>query len=159
MAHLDPPSRARDVRWLLSVQPATLCVVTPIQQFDRTIQRVDAIVAWHRRTYAAQGRPPQEWSDVLRGALVLAVAALDGLVDDLLLECVPQAIISGKQGATVDGWVEAAPNRALQALADTNPAARSACGASTRRTVGSRSVRRRTPMPAASAFRERPTFA
>lgn len=94
--------------------------MTPVEQFDRTVERANAIVELHQRTYAKKGRPPQEWSDVLRGALMLVVAALDALVDDLLVDRLPVAITRGVQGPTVDGWVKSDPKRALQALADPN---------------------------------------
>lgn len=97
--------------------------VTPLEQFDRTIARAEAIISLHKATYAVQGRPPQKWSDVLRGALMLAVAALDALVDDLLVECLPRAILAGKQGAKVNDWIKEHPHKALAALADPAPPA------------------------------------
>lgn len=97
--------------------------MTPLAQFDRTIKRADAVVSLHRRTYAAKGRPPQEWSDVLRGTLMLTVGALDALVDDLLVERLPIAILRGRQGFSVLKWVKDSPDRALQALSASTPQA------------------------------------
>ncbi|MGH7425133.1 MAG: hypothetical protein ACREJP_03085 [Candidatus Methylomirabilales bacterium] len=50
--------------------------------FDRTLQRVDDLLDLHPVLHGTQGRPRQTVSDVLRGGLVLGLAALDALVVD-----------------------------------------------------------------------------
>lgn len=59
---------------------------------------------------------------MLRGALLLAVAALDALVDDLVVEFLPKAILAGKQGGDIAKWVKEAPDQPLAALAAADPA-------------------------------------
>jgi hypothetical protein len=64
------------------------------------MERVEALVNLHSRETATrgQGRPSQEMSDVLRGALVLAVAALDAVVLDCILEAIPPLASQGGLG-------------------------------------------------------------
>jgi hypothetical protein len=77
--------------------------VKAIQTFERTMERCDALVGLHRRIQESRGRgrPPQEMSDMLRGALVLAVAALDAVVLDSIVEAIPKLAMRGELGAEV----------------------------------------------------------
>jgi hypothetical protein len=66
--------------------------------------------------HGKRGRPPQYVSDVLRGSLVLALAALDALVTDTILEHLPCLIREGQLTATIEDWLKVGANR--QTVAD-----------------------------------------
>jgi hypothetical protein len=96
--------------------------------FDTTIGRVDGLLALHPQIHGSRGRPKRHVSDILRGALVLAFAALDSLVVDSVVEAVPSLARKGVLGKTAAKWVreeaeavlacfgKADPHRALSAL-------------------------------------------
>lgn len=90
--------------------------------FDRTLQRVDDLLDLHPVLHGTQGRPRQTVSDVLRGGLVLGLAALDALVVDTLLEAVP--LLARRKdglGAVVAKWVDERPQVAVDCLSSTDP--------------------------------------
>jgi hypothetical protein len=88
--------------------------------FERTIGRVNGLVALVRQT-AKRGRPPQHASDVLRGALVLALAALDALVLESIIEAIPRLAREGKLGPNFRKWIGEQPEKTLAAFAEDDP--------------------------------------
>jgi hypothetical protein len=91
------------------------------RSFNKTMKRVDGLVALHPIIHGAPGRPAQHVSDVLRGALVLAMAGLDALVLDSIAEVIPQLSRSGKLGPTVEKWVRDDPGAVLACFAAIDP--------------------------------------
>lgn len=90
--------------------------------FARTLERVDELVALHPTLHGTQGRPRQAVADVLRGALVLSLAALDALVVDTLLEAIP--ILAKKRdalGPTVAKWVDENPKKLVDCFSAADP--------------------------------------
>jgi hypothetical protein len=57
-------------------------------------------------------------SDVLRGAFVLAFAALDGVVLDAVVEAVPIAAQGGLGGEALTKWIREEPARILDGVAE-----------------------------------------
>jgi hypothetical protein len=64
--------------------------------------------------FTERGRPPQILSDVLRGALVLGVSALDALVGDSVADSIPRLARRGMLGDVVAKWIKDNPRRFLQ---------------------------------------------
>jgi hypothetical protein len=60
---------------------------------------------------------------LLRGALVLAVGALDALVADSLAEAIPIAAKNGALGAKVQDWTKKHPKEVLGCFAESDPTA------------------------------------
>lgn len=81
------------------------------------MRRVRGVLALHPDLHGTRGRPRQHVSDVLRGALVLAVGALDGLVLEAVLETVPTLARKRGLGPNMAKWVREDPERFLGALA------------------------------------------
>lgn len=59
--------------------------------FQKNIGRAENLFALHRAVFQ-RGRPPKEWADILRAALIFAAAALDAYMHDKLVEIVPRVI-------------------------------------------------------------------
>lgn len=91
------------------------------QSFNKTMRRVDGLLALHPVIHGSQGRPAQHVSDVLRGALVLAMAGLDALVLDSIAEVVPQLSRAGRLGPVVEKWVRDDPGAVLACFAAADP--------------------------------------
>lgn len=91
--------------------------------FDKTIDRVRGLLALHPTLHGTQGRPKQAVSDLLRGALVLSVAALDGLVLDAVAETIGPAARAGQLGDVATKWTRESPADVLGAFAASDPAA------------------------------------
>jgi hypothetical protein len=87
------------------------------------MDRVRGLVALHPTLHGTPGRPKQAVSDLLRGALVLAVAALDGLVLDAVAESIGRAARAGELGDKVAKWAKEDPNAVLGAFASADPTA------------------------------------
>ena len=69
-----------------------------ITNFSKTIERAENLLSLHRQAYK-RGRPPTDWTvDVLRSAVVFAVAALDAYMHDKIVETIPLIIKHGTQG-------------------------------------------------------------
>src|SRR5262245_3244289 len=68
---------------------------SPYETFQKTIYRVVGLIRLHSELHGIQGRPKQHVSDVLRGALVLAVGALDALILESVLSAIPAAARGG----------------------------------------------------------------
>lgn len=89
--------------------------------FSRTIERANAFVAMHRRAHGKRGRPVGEWGDVLRGALVLGVGALDATVLEIVVEAIPLQAARSGLGRDVENWVQKDPEAVLGCFAGRNP--------------------------------------
>jgi hypothetical protein len=96
-------------------------LATPYETFTKTMGRVDGLLVLQPALHGIRGRPAQHVSDVLRGALVLAVGALDALVLESVLEAVPAAARGGRLGDTVAKWVRDEPEAFLAALGEADP--------------------------------------
>lgn len=93
-----------------------------LKSFRRTIRRVRALLELHPILHGTQGRPNQAVADVLRGALVLSLAALDAFVCDALLEAVPLlAKRKGALGANVTKWAKERPEQLVDSFAAPDP--------------------------------------
>jgi len=101
--------------------------------FNKTLVRVDGLLALHPVIHGTTGRPKRHVSDVLRGALVLAVAALDSLVVDSVVEAVPSLARKGALGKTAGKWVKEDPRRCW--LASPKPTPTPPCRLSTSRSL------------------------
>ena len=97
-------------------------VPTPIDNFSKTLSRSKRLVALHRELHTRPGRPYQHVSDLLRSSLVLAVAALDGLVFEASVHAVPRAARKKLLGDTAVKWAKESPDAMVQGLAETDPA-------------------------------------
>jgi len=64
-----------------------------ITTFESTIERAGHLVEIHK-TLASRGKPPAHYSDILRAAVVLSVAAMDGYFHDLILDNVTPCIVT-----------------------------------------------------------------
>lgn len=84
--------------------------------FDKSIERARDLFEVHRELHGHVGRPAQNVSDVLRGALVLAFAALDALVSDAIAELLPSLIRKQKMGPMVVKWIEEKIREAMEKL-------------------------------------------
>ena len=91
--------------------------------FEKTIARVDGLLALHPEIHGTRGRPQQAVSDLLRGALVLALAALDALVVDSVVEAVPRLAMKGALGPTVSKWAKDCSDKIVACFADDDPPA------------------------------------
>jgi hypothetical protein len=91
--------------------------------FDKTLGRVDGLLALHPILHGSRGRPQRHVSDILRGALVLGLAALDSLVVDSVVEAVPTLAKKGALGKAAAKWIKDAPERVLACFAQDDPAA------------------------------------
>lgn len=89
--------------------------------FNKTLVRVDGLLALHPVIHGTSGRPRRHVSDILRGALVLAVAALDSLVVDSVVEAVPSLARKGALGKTAGKWIREDPEAVLACLAEKDP--------------------------------------
>jgi hypothetical protein len=99
-------------------------VANPQTVFDKTMRRVDGLLLLHPELHGVAGRPKQHVSDLLRGALVLSVAALDALVLDSVVAAIPRAVRDGRLGPNVAKWVKEEPEAFLALLPATNSGAK-----------------------------------
>jgi hypothetical protein len=76
-------------------------LVRAYRSFSKTMKRVDALLALHPVLHGSRGRPAQHVADVLRGAHVLSIAALDAVVLGCITEALPKLIRVGQQGPNV----------------------------------------------------------
>ena len=89
--------------------------------FEKTLERVDGLIDLHPRIHGSRGRPAQYVSDILRGALVLGVAALDALVADSVAEAIPPLAKRGVLGETVAKWIKDESKAVLACFAEEEP--------------------------------------
>ncbi len=85
------------------------------------MRRVRGVLALHPSLHGTRGRPRQHVSDVLRGALVLAVGALDGLVLEASIEAVAPVAEAEGLGASYAKWVKDDPAAFWDALTRLDP--------------------------------------
>lgn len=93
----------------------------PSEVFGTTMRRVEGLLLLHPQLHGIAGRPRQHFSDVLRGALVLSVAALDALVLDSVVAAIPRAVRDHRLGPNVAKWVKEEPDQFLALLAEPDP--------------------------------------
>jgi len=91
------------------------------RSFDKTLERVAGLLSLHEPLHGTRGRPQQHVSDLLRSALVLAMAALDALVVDSVSEAIPSLAKRSALGPTVAKWAKEAPERVVGFFAETDP--------------------------------------
>lgn len=90
---------------------------------DLVLRRCPRLVEHHAKLSSGPGNPGQVLGDVLRGTLILACAALDALIFELLCEALPAAYASGLVSApTGDGPARRARSL-VQLMGHTPPAA------------------------------------
>ncbi len=92
-----------------------------LDNFKRTMQRARNVASLHNKLHGKRGRPEQEVSDVLRGAVVLAVGALDGLVLESSIQAAPLAAKRGLLGERASRWAREFPEEMVAALAAEDP--------------------------------------
>ena len=56
------------------------------KSFERTLERVDAMLEAHKIVTRQQGRPPRFLSDILRSTIILIIASLDSYLHDVIQE-------------------------------------------------------------------------
>ncbi len=91
------------------------------RSFDKTLERVLGLLSLHEPLHGSRGRPRQHVSDILRSALVLAMAALDALVVDSVSEAVPALAKRSALGPTVAKWAKDEAERVVGFFAETDP--------------------------------------
>ncbi len=89
--------------------------------FERTLTRVDALLALHSQLHGTRGRPQQHVSDLLRGALVLTMAALDAVVLDAVVASIPDLARQGRGGNNLKKWIDEDPHGAIACFAAPDP--------------------------------------
>lgn len=89
--------------------------------FEQTLARVEALLALHRQLHGTRGRPQQHVSDILRGALVLTIAALDAVVLDAVVSAIPELAKQGRGGKNIEKWIEKEPHAAIECFAARDP--------------------------------------
>jgi hypothetical protein len=83
--------------------------------------RVDGLIFLHGTLHGHPGRPQRHVSDVLRAALVLAIAALDALVVDSVVEGVGPVSKAAALGKTAGKWAKDRPEAVLACFGKANP--------------------------------------
>lgn len=83
--------------------------------------RVEGLLLLHPVLSGIGGRPRRHGADVLRGALVLSVGALDALVLDSVVAAIPRAEREGTLGQSVARWVKEDAESSLALLGDHEP--------------------------------------
>ena len=84
--------------------------------------RVEGLLLLHLKLSGFAGRQKRHGADVLRGALVLSIGALDALVLDSVVAAIPRAERDGALGRTVAKWVKEDAESSLTLLGDREPA-------------------------------------
>ncbi len=93
------------------------------RRFDKSVTRVRDLLGVYDALTQGRGHPPHFRTDVLRGAIVLLVAALDGLVLSLISAAIPFAAEDKTLGDSVEKWVKDDPGKFLTAFATADPLA------------------------------------
>lgn len=89
--------------------------------FDATLDRVDGLLAIHATLHGTVGRPKRHVSDVVRGALVLGVAALDALVLASVVEAIPRLAKKGGLGPNASKWTKDQPDEVMACFGEADP--------------------------------------
>lgn len=92
------------------------------QAFKRSLQRVRGLLGLHSTLHGKAGKPSQEVSDLLRGVLVLAFAALDAVVTDTVAAAVPLLARRGELGHGLARFVKENPDAVVECFAEKDPA-------------------------------------
>lgn len=79
------------------------------------------MVRIHSSLHGQAGRPQQHVSDILRGSLVLAVAALDALVSSSVAAQLPKLMRSGSIDDAMQKWIKANPDAVADSFASDDP--------------------------------------
>jgi len=73
--------------------------IKAINAFSATLQRAETLLTFHSAT---RGRPPKEREDILRAAVMLAVAAVDSYFHDKILERLTPFLLT-RRGRSIPG--------------------------------------------------------
>ncbi len=91
--------------------------------FNYLLLGVEGLLALHEELHGKVGKPRRAVSDILRSALVLALAALDGVVLEAVIEAAPLAAKKGRAGGDLPKWIAAEPDLVLEGIAAGDPSA------------------------------------
>ena len=81
------------------------------------------MVRLHESLHGRVGRPEQHVSDILRGSLVLVIAALDAVVSSGVASLLPDLIRTGAIGESIRKWIKANPDAVADSLMLDDPVA------------------------------------
>lgn len=93
----------------------------PLEVFDAAMGRVEGLLLLYPHLRGIGGRSKRHVSDVLRGAVVLSVGALDSLVLDSVVAAIPRAEQEGTLERTIAKWAKADAEAFLALLGDREP--------------------------------------
>jgi hypothetical protein len=85
------------------------------------MRRVDGLLELHGELHGRVGRPERHVSDVLRGAFVLAFAALDAVVLEAVVDSVPFAAQRGLGGDALAKWISSSPSSIVDGISAGDP--------------------------------------
>src|SRR5438552_17687559 len=95
---------------------------SPTENFTGAIDRVLGLLDLQSSLTAKPGRPKQDKSDLLRGAIVLSAAALDEVVLESVIAALPPAAKKGLLAdSSVLNWIKRKPEALMSALSKANP--------------------------------------
>jgi hypothetical protein len=93
----------------------------PFEVFNAAMGRVEGLLQLYPQVRGPGGRSKRHASDVLRGAFVLSVGALDALVLDSVVAAIPRAEQEGTLERTIAKWAKADAESFLALLSDRDP--------------------------------------
>ena len=96
-------------------------VRAPLEVFNTAMGRVEGLLLLHPEMRGLAGRRKRHVADMLRGGLVLSVAALDALVLDSVVAAIPRAEKEGTLERTIARWAKADAESFLALLGDREP--------------------------------------
>ena len=85
--------------------------------FDYLLLGVEGLLDLHQELHGKVGKPRRAVSDILRSALVLALAALDGVVLEAVVEAAPLAARKSRAGGDLSKWISEEPELVLKGIA------------------------------------------
>lgn len=85
--------------------------------FNYLLLGVEGLLDLHQELHGKVGKPRRAVSDILRSTLVLALAALDGVVLEAVIEASPLAAKKGRGGSDLSKWIAAEPHLMLAGIA------------------------------------------
>lgn len=91
--------------------------------FNYLLLGVEGLLDLHQELHGKVGKPRRAVSDILRSSLVLALAALDGVVLEAVIEAAPLAAAKGRPGKDLAKWIAAEPHLVLEGIAAGEPSA------------------------------------
>ena len=93
-----------------------------MENFTSAIDRVLGLCDLHSSLTTKPGRPKQDKSDLLRGAIVLSAAALDEVVLESVIAALPSAAKKGLlANSNVLNWIKRKPEALIAALSKPSP--------------------------------------